>query len=80
MPAYQQMLAGMALIVRTSSDPTPFIETIRRQVQDIDAEQAIRDASPMVDVVSRSVFLPRISMLLLGAFAISALLLAVVGI
>jgi ABC-type antimicrobial peptide transport system permease subunit len=34
----------------------------------------------MVDVVSRSVFLPRISMLLLGAFAISALLLAVVGI
>ena len=34
----------------------------------------------MVDVVSRSVFLPRISMLLLGAFAVSALLLAVVGI
>ena len=34
----------------------------------------------MVDVVSRSVFLPRISMLLLGAFALTALLLAVVGI
>jgi ABC-type antimicrobial peptide transport system permease subunit len=34
----------------------------------------------MVDVVSRSVFLPRISMLLLGAFALTAFLLAVVGI
>jgi ABC-type antimicrobial peptide transport system permease subunit len=34
----------------------------------------------MVDVVARSVFLPRVSMLLLAAFAASALLLAVVGI
>src|SRR6185295_1015950 len=42
MPAYQQMLAGMALVVRTSSDPKPFIDTIRREVQSIDAEQAIR--------------------------------------
>jgi putative ABC transport system permease protein len=80
MPAYQQMLAGMALVVRTSSDPKPFIDTIRREVQSIDAEQAIRDASPMTEVVARSVFLPRISMILLAAFAISALLLAVVGI
>jgi putative ABC transport system permease protein len=80
MPAYQQMLAGMALVVRTSSDPKPFIDTIRREVQAIDAEQAIRDASPMTEVVARSVFLPRISMILLAAFAISALLLAVVGI
>ena len=46
----------------------------------IDPEQPIYDVSAMVDVVSRSVFLPRISMLLLGAFALTALLLAVVGI
>ena len=80
MPAYQQPLNGMALIVRTASDPKPFIDTIRRQVLAIDAEQPILDASTMVDVVSRSVFLPRISMVLLAAFAVSALLLAVVGI
>ncbi len=78
--AWQQPLAGMALIVRTASDPTAFIDQIRREVQEVDAEQPIYDASTMVDVVSRSVFLPRISMLLLGAFAVSALLLAVVGI
>jgi putative ABC transport system permease protein len=80
MPAWQQPLNGMALIVRTAADPQPFVDQIRREVLAIDAEQPIYDASTMVDVVSRSVFLPRISMVLLGAFAISALLLAVVGI
>jgi putative ABC transport system permease protein len=80
MPAWQQPLNGMALIVRTASDPNGFVETIRREVLAIDAEQPIYDVSSMVDVVSRSVFLPRISMLLLAAFAVSALLLAIVGI
>jgi len=80
MPAWQQPLNGMALIVRTAADPQAYVEQIRREVLAIDAEQPIYDASTMVDVVSRSVFLPRISMLLLTAFAIAALLLAVVGI
>ena len=80
MPAWQSPLNGMALIVRTESDPKGFVDSIRREVLTIDAEQPIYAVSTMVDVVSRSVFLPRISMLLLGAFAVSALLLAVVGI
>jgi putative ABC transport system permease protein len=80
MPAWQQPLNGMALVVRTASDPKAFVETIRREILAIDPEQPLYDVSAMVDVVSRSVFLPRISMLLLGAFALTALLLAVVGI
>ena len=80
MPAWQQPLNGMALVVRTAADPQPYVEQIRRAVLAIDAEQPIYDSSTMIDVVARSVFLPRISMLLLGAFAVSALLLAVVGI
>ncbi len=80
MPAWQQPLNGMSLIVRTASDPKAFVDSIRREVLAIDAEQPIYDVSTMADVVSRSVFLPRVSMLLLGAFAVSALLLAVVGI
>jgi putative ABC transport system permease protein len=80
LPAWQQPLPGMALVVRTASDPAGFIETIRRAILTIDPEQPIYDASTMPDVVARSVFLPRISMLLLGAFAASALMLAVVGI
>src|SRR5262245_1406221 len=80
MPAWQQPLNGMALVVRTAADPQPYVDQILREVLAIDAEQPIYDASTMIDVVARSVFLPRISMLLLGAFAASALLLAVVGI
>jgi predicted permease len=80
MPAWQQPLNGMALIVRTASDPKAFLDTIRREVLAVDAEQPIYDASAMVDVVARSVFLPRISMVLLVAFAATALVLAVVGI
>ena len=80
MPAWQQPLNGMALIIRTASDPKGFVDSIRREVLAVDAEQPIYDVSAMVDVVARSVFLPRVSMLLLSAFAISALLLAVVGI
>jgi len=80
MPAWQQPLNGMAFVVRTASDPANFIEPIRRSIAAVDAEQPIFDSSAMVDVVARSVFLPRISMVLLATFAALALVLAVVGI
>lgn len=80
LPAWQQSLNGMAFVVRTASDPSGFIDAVRRQVLAVDAEQPIFDASSMVDVVAQSVFLPRISMILLLAFAVTALLLAGVGI
>jgi putative ABC transport system permease protein len=80
MPAWQQPLNGMAFVVRTASDPKTFIDAVRQSVLAADAEQPIFDASVMVDVVARSVFLPRISMLLLISFAGTALLLAAVGI
>jgi putative ABC transport system permease protein len=80
MPAWQQSLNGMAFVVRTASDPNAFVDAVRRHVLAVDAEQPIFDASPMIDVVAQSVFLPRISMILLVAFAGTALLLAAVGI
>ncbi len=80
MPAWQNPLNGMALVVRTASDPQAFVESIRRQIVAVDAQQPIYDATTMADVVTRSLFLPRVSMLLLVSFASSALLLAVVGI
>jgi putative ABC transport system permease protein len=80
MPAWQQSLNGMAFVVRTASDPNGFIDAVRRQILAVDAEQPIFDASAMVDVVAQSVFLPRISMVLLLVFAVTALMLAGVGI
>jgi putative ABC transport system permease protein len=80
MPVFQQPFSGMTLVVRTSSDPMGFVDAVRREVMAVDAEQPIYDARAVADIVAQSVFLPRISMLLVGAFAVSALLLAVVGI
>jgi putative ABC transport system permease protein len=80
LPSLQQPFPGMALVVRTASDPAGFIDQIRREVLAVDPEQPIYDVKTMAEAVSQSVFLPRISMLLLVAFAVSALLLAVVGI
>src|SRR5262249_34492530 len=65
---------------RTASDPAGFVDLIRREILTVDRAQPIFDASTMVDVISRSLFLPRISMVLLDAFAAVALLLAIVGI
>src|SRR5262249_9206969 len=38
MPAWQQPLNGMALVVRTASDPKAFVDTVRREVTAVDAE------------------------------------------
>ena len=40
MPAWQQPLNGMALVVRTASDPKGFIDSIRREILAIDAGAA----------------------------------------
>ena len=79
--------AGMAAAAeRDGADRAHGVRSaaVRRQVRARGAGDRRRTAdlrrSTMVDVVSRSVFLPRISMVLLAAFAVSALLLAVVGI
>jgi predicted permease len=78
--AWQQSFQGMAFVARTVSEPASFIDPVRRAMLAVDAEQPVYDSRPMADVVARSVFVPRISMLLVAAFALSALLLAAVGI
>ena len=80
MPAWQSPLNGMALIVRTASDPKAFVDSIRREVLEVDAQRTGEDVFSMVEFVSPSVSLPRLIVLLRFAFAVSALLLAIVGI
>ena len=80
LPFDQNPFNGMAIVARTATDPMDYAETIRREVLAVDAGQPINDVSTMTEVISRSVFLPRLSMVLLGSFALLALVLAVVGI
>jgi putative ABC transport system permease protein len=80
LPFLQNAFMGMAVVARTAADPAELAALIRREVLAVDPEQPIFDLRTMEAVLSRSVFLPRLSMLLLAAFAGSALLMAVVGI
>jgi putative ABC transport system permease protein len=70
----------MTLVVRTSVDPLSLSATLRSEIAGIDPDQPVAYIQPMNRVLSDSVKRPRFTMLLLGAFAAIALLLAAVGI
>jgi len=80
LPSNQNPFNGMAIVARTAGDPLDYAEVIRREILAVDEAQPLNDVSAMTDVISRSVFLPRLSMWLLASFAGLALVLAVVGI
>jgi predicted permease len=79
-PLRQGAFNGMTLVVRTTLDPERFASDFRRTIREIDADQAIYDMSTMDEAMARWVFLPRLSMSLLTAFAGAALGLAALGI
>jgi predicted permease len=70
----------MNLVVRTSGDPLALVGSVREQVHSLDPEIPIAHVRTMDDIVSSSIARQRFSMLLLGAFGVLALILAVVGI
>ncbi|MAG70198.1 MAG: ABC transporter permease [Vicinamibacterales bacterium] len=80
LPFRQTTLNGMALVLRTETDPLQFAGTIRREVWAVDPGQPIYDLSTMRQVLARAVSLPRLSMALMAIFAATALLLATLGI
>jgi putative ABC transport system permease protein len=70
----------MTLVVRSTSSPTGMISAVSNAVREVDREIPLRDIFAMDDLVSNSLSQQRFNMLLLGAFAGLALLLAAVGI
>jgi putative ABC transport system permease protein len=80
LPMRQSPSAAMAVVARTKGDPAALAGDIRGAVRAIDAEQPIYDLSTMDGILARAVFLPRLSTTLLASFAVSALLLAALGI
>jgi len=70
----------MALVVRTASDPVNAIAAIRGQVLELDPDQPVFEIKTMEQRLLSSVAVSRLIMLLLGAFAALATLLAAVGI
>jgi putative ABC transport system permease protein len=70
----------MTLVVRTPSDPVNAISAIRNEVLGLDPDQPVFDIKTMDERLSKIVATSRFVMLLLGAFAGIAMLLAAVGI
>ncbi len=73
-------IGGFYLAVRTSSDPTAIVPSLRQIVRSLDPEMPLFQVRSMEEVLTVSVAPRRFNMLLLAAFAGLALLLASIGI
>jgi putative ABC transport system permease protein len=80
LPLAQDTWTGMVLVARTSVDPASLAPALRQHVWAIDKDQPVFDVKTMQEVRSSSVALYSFSSVMLGIFAVVALLLASVGI
>ena len=71
---------SMSLVVRTAGDPLRMSDDVQRVIRAMDADLPVSDVRSLEQVLSASVSKPRFSLLLLGIFAVVALVLAAVGI
>jgi len=79
-PHAELVMSGMTVLVRTSNDPLALLSTIRNQLQQLDPELPMAAVTTMDQLLADSLSRSRFTMLLLGIFAVVALVLAAVGI
>jgi putative ABC transport system permease protein len=68
------------LSVRTAGDPRGLISTIRRQVSGVDKDEPLTDVRTMDEMVGSASAQPRLTLVVLGLFSATALILAMIGI
>jgi putative ABC transport system permease protein len=78
--AQQPSYHTMNLVIRASTDPLALVPMIRRELSALDHDVPMSAVQTMDDVVAVSTTEPRFRTLLVGAFAVLAMLLAVVGV
>jgi putative ABC transport system permease protein len=69
----------MDMIVKTSDKPESLVAAIKREVQILDPEQPLGNVRTLESLLAQSVAPRRFSLLMLGVFALVALLLGAVG-
>ena len=79
-PFDQYPLSSAAFLVRTAGDPRQFVHALRDQVLAIDRDQPISGVQTMEDLIQAEGGQRRVVLILVGAFAGAAMLLAVIGI
>jgi putative ABC transport system permease protein len=80
LPASQQIQGSMYFAIRTAGEPEAMISAVREQVSALDSELPVFEVSTMEQAVERSLSAKRLTSILLTCFAVTALLLASVGI
>lgn len=88
LPAPQVWLAfplrgpvGLGFVVRTYADPTPLIRVVREEVVAVDRQAALVDPTTLDDWMQRVFYArPRFSLLVLGIFACTGILLVAFGV
>jgi putative ABC transport system permease protein len=78
-PYEQDLFGTMWIVARTEGEPTAIAADVRSLLKNLDRNIPAYSVSPLANVVSESLAQRRFSMLLLGLFAMIALLLASVG-
>ena len=80
LPHQQFGTHSLSIFVRTAIDPQSFTSTLRRTVAEIDKNLPIYRTRTLTDYISQSIAQPRLNAMLVGLFALIALLLAAAGI
>ncbi len=81
--SYQQYLGpavGTTLVLRTFGDPNSVTSSLRQAIHRFDPEQVIENERTMDATVEQSIATPRFYTVLLGVFALIALVLTLVGV
>ncbi|MGE0158179.1 MAG: ABC transporter permease [Gemmatimonadales bacterium] len=73
-------MRGMTLTIATDGDPRDFVEPVRAELRALAPMVPLSQVATLDDALARSVAQPRFALLLLGAFAVLALVLAIVGV
>jgi predicted permease len=79
-PYRQFTMPFMSLLVRTSASPGDVGQAVRAAVRQVDPDMPVERVETMDEIVSGSIAQPRFRTTLLSAFAVAALVLAVVGV
>jgi putative ABC transport system permease protein len=73
--------AALTLTVRTAGEPMALVNAIRHELLSVDPEVALIEPTPLDEMIQRNVFArPRFSVLVLGIFAATGVLLVALGV
>jgi putative ABC transport system permease protein len=78
-PQQQMPYPSLRVVIRTDADPMTAVPMLRREVAALDRRLAVADVHTIQDVFDESLARQRFSVTIIGCFAGSALLLAMIG-